>query len=69
MYILPACSRASCFASLYDLYVSSVRSINMSMLFNGDNSDSDGELKINAEYAKIYDNFRQKEELHKRERT
>ncbi|XP_011873109.1 PREDICTED: protein KRI1 homolog [Vollenhovia emeryi] len=37
----------------------------MSMLFNGDNSDSDGELKINAEYANIYDNFRQKEELHK----
>lgn len=37
----------------------------MSLLFNGDNSDSDGELKINAEYASIYDNFRQKEELHK----
>lgn len=35
------------------------------MLFNGDNSDSDGELKINTEYANIYDNFRQKEELHK----
>ncbi|XP_072753861.1 protein KRI1 homolog [Anoplolepis gracilipes] len=34
-------------------------------LFNDDNSDSDGELKINANYASIYDNFRQKEELHK----
>ncbi|KAL6267766.1 hypothetical protein P5V15_000835 [Pogonomyrmex californicus] len=37
----------------------------MSVLFNNDNSDSDGELKINQEYANIYDNFRQKEELHK----
>lgn len=36
------------------------------MLFD-DNSDSDTELKINTEYAKIYNNFRQKEELHKRE--
>lgn len=36
-------------------------------LFNDDNSDSDAELKINTEYASIYDNFRQKEELHKRE--
>ncbi|XP_070160841.1 protein KRI1 homolog [Polyergus mexicanus] len=34
-------------------------------LFNDDNSGSDAELKINAEYASIYDNFRQKEELHK----
>ncbi|KAL6444063.1 hypothetical protein ACFW04_001781 [Cataglyphis niger] len=34
-------------------------------LFNNDNSDSDAELKINTEYASIYDNFRQKEELHK----
>ncbi|KAG5326079.1 KRI1 protein, partial [Acromyrmex heyeri] len=34
-------------------------------LFNCDDSDSDGELKINKEYANIYDNFRQKEELHK----
>ncbi|KAL0116065.1 hypothetical protein PUN28_011134 [Cardiocondyla obscurior] len=39
----------------------------MSVLFNGDNSDSDegGELKINEGYANIYDSFRQKEELHK----
>ncbi|KYM95390.1 PREDICTED: protein KRI1 homolog [Cyphomyrmex costatus] len=35
------------------------------MLFNGEDSDSDGELKINKEYANIYHNFRQKEELHK----
>jgi len=34
-------------------------------LFNCDDSDSDEELKINKEYANIYDNFRQKEELHK----
>lgn len=34
-------------------------------LFNDDNSNSDAELKINTEYASIYDNFRQKEELHK----
>ncbi|XP_050445037.1 protein KRI1 homolog [Cataglyphis hispanica] len=34
-------------------------------LFNDDNSDSEAELKINTEYASIYDNFRQKEELHK----
>lgn len=33
--------------------------------FLSDNSDSDAELKINTEYAKIYNNFRQKEELHK----
>jgi hypothetical protein len=39
----------------------------MSTLFNDNNSDSDGELKINTDYANIYDNFRQKEELHKRE--
>lgn len=39
----------------------------MSSLFNNDNSDSDGELKINQDYANIYDTFRQKEELHKRE--
>ncbi|XP_076620763.1 protein KRI1 homolog [Colletes latitarsis] len=37
----------------------------MSMLFNGDNSDSDGEIKINSGYAKNYDNWRQKEELNK----
>lgn len=34
-------------------------------LFDDNNSDSDEELKINAQYASIYDNFRQKEELHK----
>ncbi|XP_029159954.1 protein KRI1 homolog [Nylanderia fulva] len=34
-------------------------------LFDDNNSDSDGELKINTQYASIYDNFRQKEELHK----
>jgi len=37
----------------------------MATLFNGDNSDSDGELKINKDYADIYNNFREKEELHK----
>ncbi|XP_014489220.1 PREDICTED: protein KRI1 homolog [Dinoponera quadriceps] len=37
----------------------------MSTLFNGDNSDSDGEIKINTDYAKNYDNWRQKEELNK----
>ncbi|XP_012539733.1 protein KRI1 homolog [Monomorium pharaonis] len=37
----------------------------MSVLFNDENSNSDGELKINTKYASIYDNFRQKEELHK----
>jgi len=39
----------------------------MATLFNGDNSDSDGEseLKINKDYANIYNNFREKEELHK----
>lgn len=34
-------------------------------LFDDNNSDSDEELKINAQYASIYDNFRQKEELNK----
>lgn len=38
---------------------------NMSTLFNDNNSSSDEELKINANYANIYDDFRQKEELHK----
>ncbi|EZA47646.1 hypothetical protein DMN91_012373 [Ooceraea biroi] len=37
----------------------------MTTLFNDDNSDSDGELKINESYANIYNNFREKEELHK----
>ncbi|XP_076287714.1 protein KRI1 homolog [Lasioglossum baleicum] len=37
----------------------------MSTLFNVENSDSDGELKINADYAKNYNNWRQKEELNK----
>ncbi|KOC60044.1 Protein KRI1 like protein [Habropoda laboriosa] len=37
----------------------------MSALFNGDNSDSDGELKINTDYAKNYNTWRQKEELFK----
>ncbi|XP_017880792.1 protein KRI1 homolog [Ceratina calcarata] len=37
----------------------------MTTLFNGDNSDSDGELKINTDYAKNYNNWRQKEELNK----
>ena len=38
----------------------------MFTLFNGDNSDSDEELKINTDYAKNYNNWRQKEELNKR---
>ncbi|CAK9827727.1 Protein KRI1 homolog [Anthophora retusa] len=37
----------------------------MSTLFNDDNSDSDGQLKINKSYAKNYDNWRQKEILNK----
>ncbi|XP_076763290.1 protein KRI1 homolog [Xylocopa sonorina] len=37
----------------------------MPTLFNGDKSDSDEELKINKDYAKSYDNWRQKEELNK----
>lgn len=37
----------------------------MPTLFNGDNSDSDGELKVNTDYAQNYDNFRKKEELNK----
>lgn len=37
----------------------------MFALFNGDNSDSDEELKINTDYAKNYNNWRQKEELNK----
>ncbi|CAK9819005.1 Protein KRI1 homolog [Anthophora quadrimaculata] len=37
----------------------------MSTLFNDDNSDSDGKLKINKSYAKNYDNWRQKEILNK----
>lgn len=37
----------------------------MTTLFNGDNSDSDEELRINEDYAKSYDNWRQKEELNK----
>lgn len=37
----------------------------MSTLFNAENSDSDEELKINADYAKNYNNWRQKEELNK----
>lgn len=37
----------------------------MTSLFNGDNSDSDGEIKINSDYAKDYNNWRQKEELNK----
>ncbi|CAL7939569.1 unnamed protein product [Xylocopa violacea] len=37
----------------------------MPTLFNGDKSDSDEELKINKDYAKNYDNWRQKEELNK----
>ncbi|XP_043507172.1 protein KRI1 homolog [Frieseomelitta varia] len=37
----------------------------MFTLFNGDNSDSEEELKINTDYAKNYNNWRQKEELNK----
>ncbi|XP_068975719.1 protein KRI1 homolog [Bombus flavifrons] len=37
----------------------------MITLFNGNNSDSDEELKINRDYAKNYNNWRQKEELNK----
>ena len=37
----------------------------MSKLFNGDNSDSEDELKINTDYANNYNNWRQKEELNK----
>ena len=37
----------------------------MSTLFNKDNSDSDEELKINTDYAKKYNNFRQKEIFHR----
>ncbi|EFN86438.1 Protein KRI1-like protein [Harpegnathos saltator] len=37
----------------------------MSTLFEGDNSDSDEDIKINSEYAKDYNNWRQKEELNK----
>lgn len=37
----------------------------MPTLFIGDNSDSDGELKVNTDYAQNYDNFRKKEELNK----
>ncbi|XP_076238119.1 protein KRI1 homolog [Calliopsis andreniformis] len=37
----------------------------MPTLFNGANSDSDEELKINTDYAKNYDTWRQKEELNK----
>ncbi|XP_078036651.1 protein KRI1 homolog [Augochlora pura] len=37
----------------------------MRTLFNADNSDSEGELKINTDYAKNYNNWRQKEELNK----
>lgn len=37
----------------------------MTTLFNGDNSDSDEELKINTDYAKNYNDWRQKEELNK----
>lgn len=37
----------------------------MPNLFNGDNSDSEKELKINTDYAKNYNNWRQKEELNK----
>lgn len=41
----------------------------MDTLFNGCNSDSEGELTINTDYAKNYNNWRQKEELNKREYT
>ncbi|OAD52573.1 Protein KRI1 like protein [Eufriesea mexicana] len=37
----------------------------MPTLFNGNNSDSEEKLKINTDYAKNYDNWRQKEELNK----
>ena len=37
----------------------------MLTLFNVNNSDSDEELKVNTDYAKSYDNWRQKEELNK----
>ncbi|XP_053996635.1 protein KRI1 homolog [Hylaeus anthracinus] len=37
----------------------------MSALFNGDDFDSDGEIKINSDYAKKYDTWRQNEELNK----
>lgn len=37
----------------------------MASLFTADNSDSDGELKVNVDYAQNYDNFRKKEELNK----
>ncbi|KAJ8686689.1 hypothetical protein QAD02_022483 [Eretmocerus hayati] len=37
----------------------------MSKLFKAENSDSDEELNVNTEYAKNYDTWRQKEELHK----
>lgn len=37
----------------------------MSTLFNDDNSDVVGEMKINLNYAKGYNNLRQKEELNK----
>ncbi|XP_034171183.1 protein KRI1 homolog [Osmia lignaria lignaria] len=37
----------------------------MPTLFNGDKSDSDEELKINTDYAKNYNNWRQKEEFNK----
>lgn len=37
----------------------------MSQLFNDDSSDSEVDIKTNSEYAKNYDAWRQKEELHK----
>ncbi|KAF5269810.1 hypothetical protein FQR65_LT05856 [Abscondita terminalis] len=37
----------------------------MSQLFEGENSDSELELKTNSEYAKNYNAWRQKEEFHK----
>lgn len=37
----------------------------MSKLFDAENSDSDGELKINSDYANNYNSWRQKEELNK----
>lgn len=38
----------------------------MSKLFDGDDSDSDVNIKTDNQYAKNYDIWRQKEELNKR---
>lgn len=38
----------------------------MKKLFDGDDSDSDIDIKTDNAYAKNYNNWRQKEELNKR---